>query len=126
MHLNPVEEFMVFLIIVVVEFVNYPTLMLRIQRGLPNSSATALEVVDLRPYFFGLTLPPRAVALVPNANIRKPSFLMLPILISMKLLGMIQVKIFYLLRPIDNMLTSSMQWSCCSMFNPRFQKATHF
>ncbi|WP_226588884.1 hypothetical protein, partial [Microseira wollei] len=38
-----------------------------IERGLPNSSATALTVVDLRPYGFGLTLPPWAVALVPNA-----------------------------------------------------------
>jgi hypothetical protein len=37
-----------------------------IERGLPNSSAIASAVVDLRPYRFGLTLPPRAVALVPN------------------------------------------------------------
>jgi hypothetical protein len=42
--------------------------------GLPNSRATASAAVDLRPYRFGLTLPPRAVTLVPNANIRKPSF----------------------------------------------------
>ncbi|NJO43801.1 MAG: hypothetical protein HC865_25350 [Cyanobacteria bacterium RU_5_0] len=34
-------------------------------------------VVDFRPYRFGLTFPPRGVALVPNAKIRKPSFLML-------------------------------------------------
>jgi hypothetical protein len=34
-------------------------------------------VVDLRPYCFGLTLPPLAVTLVPNVNNRKPSSLML-------------------------------------------------
>jgi hypothetical protein len=33
--------------------------------------------VDLHPYRFGLTSPPRAVTLVPNAKIRNPSFLML-------------------------------------------------
>lgn len=45
--------------------VNYPV---PLWAGLPNSTATA-STEDLRPRF-GLTLPPWAVALVPNANIR--------------------------------------------------------
>ena len=55
--------------------VNYPTLTEAVQRGLPSSMGSAAAVVDLRPYRFGLTFPPRAVALIPNAKIRKPSFL---------------------------------------------------
>jgi hypothetical protein len=45
-----------------------------LESGLPNSRATASTAVADRPYCFGLTLPPKAVTLVPNANIRKPSF----------------------------------------------------
>ena len=40
---------------------------------LPNSLGVASSVVDLRPNFFGLTLPPLGKALVPNAKIRKPT-----------------------------------------------------
>ncbi|NJP10677.1 MAG: hypothetical protein HC866_15380 [Leptolyngbyaceae cyanobacterium RU_5_1] len=54
---------------------NYPTLAARLQCGLPNSSEAAVTVADLR-HRFGLTLSPGSVALVPNANICKPPFLM--------------------------------------------------
>jgi hypothetical protein len=48
-----------------------------IERGLPLSAATASGRVDFRLPAFGLTLPPEAVAPLPDANKRKPSFLIL-------------------------------------------------
>ncbi len=54
-----------------------PTLTaVQVQCRLPNSLGIASTFIDfLRPEDFGLTFPPRAEALVPNAQSRNPSFL---------------------------------------------------
>jgi hypothetical protein len=48
--------------------------MLCIESGLPTSMGATAELVDfLRPEPLGFTLPRLTVALIPNANSRKPS-----------------------------------------------------